>query len=666
MKTFTSLFACFAICTSVFAQGTWTQKANFGGTARFGAVGFSIGNKGYIGTGRDASTNEYQDFWEWDQLTNAWTQKSSFPGTARDGAVGFSIGNKGYIGTGWDGAVKQDFLEWDQGTNTWSSKANFTGVARSNAVGFSIGTKGYIGTGYGGSNDFWEYDQSTNAWMQKATLGGTARYWAVGFSIGTKGYIGTGYDGTNSKQDFWEWNQSTNIWTQKANFSGGVRRNAVGFSIGTKGYIGTGTDGTNSKQDFWEYNTLTNAWVQKPNFGGTARFGAVGFSIGNKGYIGTGTDGVDKKDFWEYDRCATFSSSISSSYTTCVLSASIQATGGTIPYTYLWSTSATTPTITGITPNTYSATITDNNNCIISNSVTVSNPVNTPSICLIDVDSLSNYNIIVWDKTSYTSGDTFIVYRDTGNFNFAPVGKIPFDSLSMFIDTARSIGAPNGGNPNIASWRYKLAVKDSCGSMSAMSLYHQTVFFQNNSGNFNWSQYQIEGQTTPIPALSNYKFLRDNISNGTYITIATLSASSVAFTDASYSTYQTTGTWRVKTVWSISCTPTIIKNPQSMATTINTSKSNNLRPTAPNFVNEISLNNSVSIFPNPNSGEFKVLSPMLQVQSLEVYNIYGEIVQSEIVHGVSSIVHCSLSNGIYFAHIKTERGIVVKKIVITN
>src|ERR1035437_9962904 len=35
----------------LFAQGTWTQKANFGGAGRWGAAGFSIGTKGYIGVG---------------------------------------------------------------------------------------------------------------------------------------------------------------------------------------------------------------------------------------------------------------------------------------------------------------------------------------------------------------------------------------------------------------------------------------------------------------------------------------------------------------------------------------------------------------------------------------------------------------------------------------
>ncbi|MBI3500696.1 MAG: T9SS type A sorting domain-containing protein [Bacteroidetes bacterium] len=96
----------------ISAQGTWTQKANFGGTARYLAVGFSIGTKGYIGTGYDYSGSK-QDFWEWDQVTNTWTQKINFSGTARNDAVGFSIGLKGYIGTGsTSSGMTKDFWEY--------------------------------------------------------------------------------------------------------------------------------------------------------------------------------------------------------------------------------------------------------------------------------------------------------------------------------------------------------------------------------------------------------------------------------------------------------------------------------------------------------------------------------------------------------------------------
>ena len=274
--------------------GIWTKKADFRGTARTSAVGFSIGNKGYIGTGHDGSYS-LQDFWEYDPISDSWTRKENFRGTARTSAVGFSIGNKGYIGTGYgdNGSLKKDFWEYDPISDSWTQKANFS-ANRYGAVGFSIGNKGYIGTGEDSSyeKDFWEYDPVSNTWTQKANFRGAARWGAVGFSIGNKGYIGTGFGDPYCYQDFWEYDPISNSWTQKANFKGGDRVWAVGFSIGNKGYIGTGID----NNSFWEYDPVSNSWTQKvTGMGGNS---AVGFSIGNKGYIGTGWG--NDNNFWEF------------------------------------------------------------------------------------------------------------------------------------------------------------------------------------------------------------------------------------------------------------------------------------------------------------------------------------------------------------------------------
>ncbi len=44
-------------------------------------------------------------------------------------------------------------------------------------------------------------------------------------------------------------------------------------------------------------------------------------------------------------------------------SITLTVTGGTQPYKYLWSDGITTPTLADITDGTYSAVITDQNNC---------------------------------------------------------------------------------------------------------------------------------------------------------------------------------------------------------------------------------------------------------------------------------------------------------------
>ncbi len=199
------------------AANIWTQKAAIPVTpGRNASVGFSIGTKGYIGLGVKAEgqfNSYFRDFWEYDPATNVWTQKADFEGNIRSGAVGFSIGKKGYVGNGSDGiTASKEFWEWDQATDVWTRKADFGGMIRYGSVGFSIENKGYLGLGYNSSgssltiyNDIWEWDQATNTWVQKADFRGIARISAVGFSIGSKGYIGIGNNGNNYFSDFWEY-----------------------------------------------------------------------------------------------------------------------------------------------------------------------------------------------------------------------------------------------------------------------------------------------------------------------------------------------------------------------------------------------------------------------------------------------------------------------------
>ncbi|MES2332513.1 MAG: HYR domain-containing protein, partial [Bacteroidota bacterium] len=323
-KIFTLSFLLLLLATlfmgNALAQSgnTWLQKANVGGGGRWVGVGFSIGTKGYIGTGLNAADVPIADFWEYDPAGNTWSQKANFGGGVRFGAIGFGIGAKGYVGTGsTNSGGFRDFWEYDPSANTWTRKADFGGTERYLAVGFAIGAKGYVGTGVSlgsnpDTNDFWEYNPATNTWTRKADFAGITRFAATGFGIGTKGYIGIGSnENSYERSDFWEYDPTANAWTAKAAFGGGAQTYATGFSIGSKGYIGTGEVGG---AGFWEYNPATNTWTRKANYGGTnnSLWYTSGFSIGAKGYIGTGYDpnGPLRNDFWEYTPSGTAASAI--------------------------------------------------------------------------------------------------------------------------------------------------------------------------------------------------------------------------------------------------------------------------------------------------------------------------------------------------------------------
>lgn len=282
----------------------WTQKTSVPAPARHRAVSITIGSRGYAGLGHINAVTDilYDDWWEYDPGTNSWTQKANFPPGPRMHSCAFTIGNYGYVGTGRDNAYieQNDFYRYDPSTNTWSTIASIPSSGRRGAVAFSVSGKGYVATGSYG-NQLWEYDPATNVWAPKAPFPGTGRSSSVGFSIGTKGYVGTGDDG-GPNGDFYEYDPSTDVWTAKATLAGLPRMEAAGFSLNNKGYIGTGCDyqSGNNYRDFWQYDPASNSWVEVAEFSGTARRYMSCFVIGTRAYGCFGTSGTNYNDLWEY------------------------------------------------------------------------------------------------------------------------------------------------------------------------------------------------------------------------------------------------------------------------------------------------------------------------------------------------------------------------------
>lgn len=72
---------------------------------------------------------------------------------------------------------------------------------------------------------------------------------------------------------------------------------------------------------------------------------------------------------------------------------------------------------------------------------------------------------------------------------------------------------------------------------------------------------------------------------------------------------------------------------------------------------------NLSVYPNPSNGEFTIEGA--DIQSVEIFNNQGQLLNAEVVNAVSAKVDLSgMTKGIYFAKIKTTEGLVVKKLVI--
>ncbi|GAA4112589.1 kelch repeat-containing protein [Aquimarina addita] len=288
--------------------GNWVDSSVFDGTSRSGAIAFTIGNKGYMGTGYDGD-DYLNDFWSYDIEGNYWSQLADFTGVARSSAVGFTVNNVGYVGTGFDGDNElNDFYKYDPATNSWDVIAEFAGTARYGAVAFNSETSGYVGTGFDGDNDgkdFWKYIPQTNTWEELVGFGGDKRREAMTFTIGDKVYMGTGISNGLDLEDFWVFDTTTDVWSSLENLNTDdydvTRSSAVGFSIGNKGYLVGGSIGGGATGTVWEYDPITDEWDEKTALEGVGRQDPIAFSNTSRAFVALGRNGtLYLDDNWEF------------------------------------------------------------------------------------------------------------------------------------------------------------------------------------------------------------------------------------------------------------------------------------------------------------------------------------------------------------------------------
>ncbi|MFN5887231.1 MAG: hypothetical protein ACK438_04615, partial [Flavobacteriales bacterium] len=190
--------------------------------------------------------------------------------------------------------------------------------------------------------------------------------------------------------------------------------------------------------------------------------------------------------------------------------ASVTASGGTAPYTYLWNNNATSATVSNLAPGNYTVTVTDANGCTASANVNITEPT------------------ILGASTTSTDVTCNGLNNGTANVT-ASGGTAPYTYLWNNNATSATVS-------NLAPGNYTVTVIDANGcttsanaTISQPSLLTATTTSTNVTCNG-----QNNGTATGIPAggISPYTFLWSNNQTTTSITNLNPGNYSVTITDA--------------------------------------------------------------------------------------------------------------------------------------
>jgi len=165
--------------------------------------------------------------------------------------------------------------------------------------------------------------------------------------------------------------------------------------------------------------------------------------------------------------------------------------------------------------DSYSLSSTD-----VSDVFTIMSYPETP-ICMVTVDSLTNQNVIIWEKPESELITDFLIYKETDEFNvYEVIDTVSYEDVPMVTDF--------DSNPAMRPYRYKIGFMDNENRVFPSSDFHQTIHLTINQGvNGNWNLIW-----TPYSGIdyNSYIIMRKS-GNGDFEQIASVSASFTSYTD---------------------------------------------------------------------------------------------------------------------------------------
>jgi hypothetical protein len=310
---------------------------------------------------------------------------------------------------------------------------------------------------------------------------------------------------------------------------------------------------------------------------------------------------------------------------------------------YSWNTGATSSSITVTLSGNYSVTVTNASGCVRTSAPYVVNAsfMQSPNVCIVGMDSLTNENRIVWEKPITTGIDSFYVYKETNVSDvYTKIGATNYPDLAVFLD--------QNSNPAVQAYRYKLTILDTCGTETNLGNFHKTIHLTINAGvggawNLIWSNY--EGLT-----FGSYNIYRGT--DPTNISLLTTIQSNLnSYTDLAPPVGPVY--YQIEIVNPNSCDPAKVIN-------YSVSKSNIVN----NGVNGINalVSTSVLVYPNPTSKDVTLeITAELLGKDYFLTDNTGRIILSGQFRALKETINLEqIATGVYFIKIDNNANLMYK------
>jgi hypothetical protein len=262
-----------------------------------------------------------------------------------------------------------------------------------------------------------------------------------------------------------------------------------------------------------------------------------------------------------------------------------------------------------------------------------------------DVEVMWNPSIDPFTPPAF--GAYTISHSTSINGPFIEIGVESNINTGSFLHSTSNVTAvPSLTSPNY----YQIRTRSGCGNsvlelaIQTLSSLYLTVDVVNTDALLTWNAVA----TPPLPSASSTYDVYREYPIGTWVLIATTSDTS--FTDPVFASLDALN-YRVEIKDALPCASV-----------------SNVAGYLFDGISDYSLTSLILVQPNPNTGSFTVSMDDGLIKGYQLLDSSGRVVAYKNLKRTSDRVkiETSLSKGSYFLHLETERGIAVKKIVVTQ